>query len=83
VVELAFRCLAPEKEGRPNMKESVVELKQIKQITQGCTWRTYNGYTYFTPELHVGWIEETYLTVGETRRYCSLEVDLPHEEVMK
>jgi len=36
VAELAFRCLAPEKEGRPNMKEIVAELNQIKQNGGKC-----------------------------------------------
>lgn len=31
VAELAFRCLAPEKDSRPNMKEVVTVLEQIKQ----------------------------------------------------
>lgn len=36
VAELAFRCLAPEKESRPNMKEVVTVLEQIKQNGGKC-----------------------------------------------
>lgn len=36
VAELAFRCLAPEKDSRPNMKEVVTVLEQIKQNGGKC-----------------------------------------------
>jgi len=36
VAKLAFRCLAPEKENRPDMKEVVAELEQIKKNGRVC-----------------------------------------------
>lgn len=36
VAELAFRCLAYEKDDRPNMMEVAAQLQQIKQLEDGC-----------------------------------------------
>ncbi|KAI3845356.1 hypothetical protein MKX03_020835 [Papaver bracteatum] len=36
IAELAFQCVAADKDDRPNTKEIVTELKRIKNYTRGC-----------------------------------------------
>lgn len=36
VAELAFRCLAYEKDDQPNMMEVVAQLQLLKQVEHGC-----------------------------------------------
>ncbi|KAH9327132.1 hypothetical protein KI387_007310, partial [Taxus chinensis] len=48
VAELAFRCLAAEKDDRPNMMEVAAQLQEIKQFGYGgCAEKGLNSYNSF------------------------------------